>query len=103
MEGKVRRQSHEIRLRLELMPDTGGKELIQWLMDKYPGQYTVGQTRTLPRRVAQWRQEQGSQEEKVRALMTATTQAPESYDITPSGIEARLNRRLAYNDAPSLA
>ena len=82
------------------MPETGGKKLIQWLMDKYPGEYTVGQTRTLQRRVAQWRQEQGSQEEKMRALMTATAQAPLNYDITPTGIEARLNRGLAYNDAP---
>jgi hypothetical protein len=89
----------EIRLRLELMPETGGKELLQWLMGKYPGEYTVGQTRTLQRRVAQWRQEQGSQEEKMRALMTATVQPPVNYDITPTGIEARLNRGLAYNDA----
>ena len=65
----------EIRLRLELMPETGGKELIQWLMSKYPGEYSVGQTRTLQRRIAHWRQEQGSQEEKMRALLTSTTQS----------------------------
>jgi len=91
---------NEIRLRLELMPETGGKELIQWLVDKYPGEYTVGQTRTLQRRVAQWRQEQGSQEEKMRALMTATTLPPLSYAITPTGIQAQLNCGVAYNEAP---
>ncbi len=90
----------EIRLRLELMPEIGGKELIQWLMGKYPGEYTVGQTRTLQRRVAQWRQEQGSQEEKMRTLMTAITEPPLNYAITPTGIQARLNRAIAYNEAP---
>ena len=90
----------EIRLRLELMPETGGKELIQWLMGKYPTEYTVGQTRTLQRRIAQWRQEQGSQEEKMRALMTATTQPPLNYAITPTSTKGRLNRGSAYDEAP---
>ena len=80
----------EIRLRLELMPETGGKELIQWLMSKYPGEYSVGQTRTLQRRIAYWRQEQGSQEEKMRALLTSTTQSPLPYSITPAGVQPRL-------------
>ncbi len=82
----------EIRLRLELMPETGGKELIQWLMSKYPGEYSVGQTRTLQRRIAHWRQEQGSQEVKMRALLTSTTQSPLPYSITPAGVQPRLGR-----------
>ena len=82
----------EIRLRLELMPETGGKELIQWLMSKYPGEYSVGQTRTLQRRIAYWRQEQGSQEEKMRALLTSTTQSPLPYSITPAGVQPSLGR-----------
>ncbi len=59
----------EIRLRLELMPETTAVELIRWLMGKYQGKYSVGQTRTLQRRIAQWRQEQESQEKKLRTLM----------------------------------
>ena len=94
----------EIRLRLELMPETGGKELIQWLMGKYPGEYTEGQTRTLQRRVAQWRQEQGSQEDKMRALMTGATQPPLIYTITSTGIQARLDCEKEHNEiAPPLA
>ena len=61
----------EIRLRLELMPGSTAAALIQWLMVKYPGEYNVGYTRTLQRRIAQWRQEQYNLEEKMRALMIA--------------------------------
>jgi len=59
----------EIRLRLELIPEMTAKEAVVWLMDKYPDQYNVGQIRTLQRRFAEWRQEQLSQEERLRALM----------------------------------
>jgi len=59
----------EIRLRLELIPEMTAKETIKWLMDKYPDQYHVGQIRTLQRRFAEWRQEQLSQEARLRALM----------------------------------
>ena len=59
----------EIRLRLELIPEMTAKETIKWLMDKYPDQYNVGQIRTLQRRFAEWRQEQLSQEARLRALM----------------------------------
>jgi hypothetical protein len=69
----------EIRLRLELMPESGGKELIHWLMSKYPDEYSVSQTRTLQRRIAQWREEQSSQEEKMRALMVATNEPQQAY------------------------
>jgi len=63
----------EIRLRLEIMPETNAKEIILWLMEKYPNQYAEGQTRTLQRRIAQWRRDQESQEEKLRALMINET------------------------------
>ena len=59
----------EIRLRLELMPETGATILMPWLMAKYPGEYTVKQTRTLQRRIALWRLEQESQEKKMREFM----------------------------------
>jgi hypothetical protein len=59
----------EIRLRLELMPETTAKEIIAWLMGKYPSQFTVGQIRTLQRRISNWRQTQQSLEESLRALM----------------------------------
>jgi hypothetical protein len=45
------------------------KETIDWLMIKYPSQYNIGQIRTLQRRFAEWRQEQLSQESRLRALM----------------------------------
>ena len=66
----------EIKLRLELMPETGAAVFIPWLMTKYPGEYTLKQTRTLQRRIAQWRLEQGSQEEKMRKIMTTETPWP---------------------------
>ena len=59
----------EIRLRLELMPETTAKEIISWLMGKYKNQFTAGQTRTLQRRISEWRQTQQSLEESLRALM----------------------------------
>ena len=59
----------EIRLRLEIMPETSAKEIILWLMEKYPNQYGKGQTRTLQRRIAQWRKDQESQEDKLREIM----------------------------------
>ena len=75
----------EIRLRLELMPETTAVELIRWLMGKYQGKYSVGQTRTLQRRVAQWRREQESQEEKLRVLMTDDTNSADLlYDGEPA-------------------
>ena len=59
----------EIRLRLELMPETTATDLICWLMSKYPDEYALKQTRTLQRRIAQWRLEQEGQEKKMRALI----------------------------------
>ena len=59
----------EIKLRLELMPETTAKEMVTWLMGKYPGQFTLGQIRTLQRRISEWRQTQQSLEESLRALM----------------------------------
>ena len=59
----------EIRLRIELRPETNAKQIILWLMDKYPEEFSMGQIRTLQRMIAQWRQEQENQEEKLRELM----------------------------------
>ena len=59
----------EIRLRLELIPEMTAKETVEWLMDKYSGQYNFGQIRTLQKRFSEWRQEQLSQESRLRALM----------------------------------
>ncbi len=68
----------EIRLRLELIPEMTARETIGWLMKKYPDQYNVGQIRTLQRRFAEWRQEQLSQEARLRAIMFA-----EQSDLLP--------------------
>jgi hypothetical protein len=51
------------------MPETTAKEIITWLMGKYPSQFTVGQIRTLQRRISEWHQTQQSLEESLRALM----------------------------------
>ncbi|WP_351089663.1 transposase family protein [Shewanella sp. S1-49-MNA-CIBAN-0167] len=59
----------EIRLRMELAPENNARKIILWLMDKYPDKFLIGQTRTLQRRLALWRQNQASQEEKLRDLM----------------------------------
>jgi len=53
----------------------------QWVIyfsgsTKYLGEYTLKQTRTLQRRIAQWRLDQGSQEEKMREIMTTETPWP---------------------------
>jgi len=64
----------EIRLRLELMPETTARQIIDWLMSKYTNQFSIGQTRTLQRRIAEWRQQQESQEEKLRTLMLNDSQ-----------------------------
>ena len=59
----------EIQLRLELMPEMTAKDAISWLMKKYPGQYYVGQIRTLQRRFCAWRLEQQGQQARMRELM----------------------------------
>jgi hypothetical protein len=64
----------EIRLRLEIMPATNAKEIVVWLMEKYPDQYKKGQIRTLQRRIAAWRKDQESQEEKLREIMVAESE-----------------------------
>ena len=51
------------------MPETTATDLICWLMSKYPDENALKQTRTLQRRIAQWRLEQEGQEKKMRALI----------------------------------
>ena len=80
----------EIRLRLELTPEIVAREIIQWLMEKYPGEYSMGQTRTLQRRIAEWREEQISHVKKLRALMVNKTPVTPNYTITTAGIHAVL-------------
>jgi hypothetical protein len=81
----------EIRLRLELMPETTAKEIIAWLMGKYPSQFTVGQTRTLQRRISEWRQTQQSLEERLRALMLNETSALPINSVRTSSITNNLD------------
>jgi len=78
----------EIRLRLELMPETAATQLISWLMAKYPGEYAAKHTRTLQRRIAQWRLEQGSQEEKMRALMITAKESLPAFSIETAASES---------------
>jgi Integrase core domain len=59
----------EIRLRLEIMPELTAKQVIEWLINKYGNEYSLGQTRTLQRRIAEWHHQQENHEEKLRNLM----------------------------------
>ena len=56
------------------MPATNAKEIVVWLMETYPDQYKKGQLRTLQRRIAAWRRDQESQEEKLREVMVAESE-----------------------------
>jgi hypothetical protein len=51
------------------MPETTAKEIIKWLIGKYPNQFTEAQTRTLQKRICDWRQTQQSLEKRLRTLM----------------------------------
>lgn len=88
----------EIRLRLELTPETVAREIMQWLMGKYPGEYLMGQTRTLQRRIAEWRQEQESHVKELRALMVNKTPPPPNYTITTTGIQTVLDSGKDYGE-----
>ncbi len=59
----------EVRLRLELKPEDSPKNLLSWLIEKYPKKFKQGHLRTLQRRICDWRFQQRDQEEKLRALM----------------------------------
>ena len=59
----------EIRLRLELNPESSPKALLNWLIDKYPGEFKANHVRTLQRRISEWRNLQEGQGEKLRAIM----------------------------------
>lgn len=89
----------EIRLRLELSPETTASEIIRWIMGKYPNQFSINQTRTLQRRIAQWRQEQESQEDRLRALMTNQMLPPPAYSITDIGTQENLDHKKKYAES----
>ena len=59
----------ELRLRLELVPETTAKVLIEYLIIKYPGQFSLGHLITLQRRISAWRLEQRGLAEQLRILM----------------------------------
>lgn len=72
----------EIKLRLELTPEKNACELIRWLIEKYPNQYKKSQTRTLQRRIAKWHNEQESQEDKLRQLMSENLISKSEHDTS---------------------
>ena len=49
--------------KLKEIPELTAKELFEWLMGKYPGQFQEGQLRTFQRRVRQWRAQSGPPKE----------------------------------------
>lgn len=52
----------EVEQQLERTPDIYATTLFAWLQQKYPGQFTDGQLRTLQRRVKAWRVEQAGRQ-----------------------------------------
>lgn len=59
----------EIQLKLELQPQTYASEIIEWLANKYPGKFSKAHTRTLQRRIQEWRIQTKGYEEKMGELM----------------------------------
>ena len=59
----------EVRLRLELNPGYASTNMLKWLIGKYPDNIKLCHLRTLQRRIADWRRQQQSQENKLRAIM----------------------------------
>lgn len=59
----------EIQLKLELQPETYAREIIEWLANKYPGKFSKAHTRTLQRRIQEWRIQTKGYEEKMSELM----------------------------------
>ena len=45
----------EVAAKLELAPGLRGKELFEWLCERYPGKFSPGQLRPFQRRINQWR------------------------------------------------
>lgn len=60
----------EIQLKLELQPESYAREIIEWLSIKYPGQFSIGQVRTLQRRIHVWRLHDRGYETKMSQLMS---------------------------------
>lgn len=61
---------NEIQLKLELQPESYAREIIEWLSEKYPGQYTNSQVRTLQRRINEWRLRDQGYQAKMTQLMS---------------------------------
>jgi hypothetical protein len=61
---------NEIQLKLELQPESYAREIIEWLSEKHPGQYTNSQVRTLQRRINEWRLRDQSYQTKMTQLMS---------------------------------
>lgn len=80
-------------MRLELMPETTASGIIQWIMEKYPNQFFTDQTRTLQRRIAQWRQEQENHEKTLRTLMVNRMALPLTFSSIDADIQANLDCR----------
>jgi len=62
---------NEIQLKLELQPESYAREIIEWLSEKHPGQYTNSQVRTLQRRINEWRLRDQSYQIKMTQLMSS--------------------------------
>ena len=60
----------EIKLKLELQPESYAREIIEWLSTKYPNEFSMGQVRTLQRRIHNWRLSDKGYEKKMRQLMS---------------------------------
>ncbi|MEE8057362.1 MAG: DDE-type integrase/transposase/recombinase [Pseudomonadales bacterium] len=73
----------EVRLRLELNPECASTAMLKWLIGKYPDNVKPSHLRTLQRRIADWRRQQQSQEDKLRAIMLDDDGDPQKSSLEP--------------------
>jgi hypothetical protein len=79
----------ELKIHLAQRPELTAKELLEWVQSRYPGQYTPGQLRTLPRRVKAWREQQAID------LLTPFLRKVAPTDIAEQGlVEGRVCKEL---------
>src|ERR1700752_2579677 len=53
----------EVREKLEISPGLQANTLFAWLQERYPGRFSMGQLRTLQRRIRHWRADAGPPKE----------------------------------------
>lgn len=92
----------EVREKLEISPGLQVNTLFAWLQERYPGRFSLGQLRTLQRRIRHWRADAGPPKE----AFFAQTHYPGRLGASDFTHMTSLNVTLAgqpfdHEDAPS--